>query len=218
MIQLNNIHKTYYSKGIRKPIFKGLYFKFNVDRNYALLGQNGVGKSTLLRLIAGGEMPDTGNIIRKGKVSWPMGFSGGFNGSMTGIENIRFVARIYGKNPKEIIDYVYDFSELGDSISLPIKTYSSGMRARLAFGLSLAIDFDCYLVDEVIAVGDANFRQKSQKAFQAKFNHSFLIMASHSPGIIKEYCDCGILLKHGSIEYHDTIDELLEAYNKVNLV
>lgn len=218
MIQLNNIYKTYYSKGIRKPIFQGLNFEFNMDRNYALLGQNGVGKSTLLRLIAGGEMPDSGIIERKGKVSWPMGFSGGFNGTMTGIENIRFVSRIYGQDPKRVIQYVCDFSELGDSISLPIKTYSSGMRARLAFGLSLAIDFDCYLVDEVIAVGDANFRQKSQKAFQAKFNHSFLIMASHSPGIIKEYCDCGILLKHGSFEYHDTIDELLEAYNKVNLV
>lgn len=218
MIKLNNISKTYHIKGIRKQIFESLNFEFNSDRNYAILGQNGVGKSTLLRLIAGGEMPDKGEILRSGKVSWPMGFSKGFSGNMTGLENIKFVARIYGKNPKKIIEYVHDFSELGDSISLPIKTYSSGMRARLAFGLSLAIDFDCYLVDEVIAVGDANFRQKSQKAFQAKFNHSFLIMASHSPGIIKEYCDCGILLKHGSIEYHDTIDELLEAYNKVNLV
>lgn len=218
MIQLNNIYKTYKSKGIRKPIFQGLNFEFNMDRNYALLGQNGVGKSTLLRLIAGGEMPDTGTIIRKGKVSWPMGFSGGFNGNMTGIENIRFVARIYGKDPKKIMEYVHGFSELGDSISLPIKTYSSGMRARLAFGLSLAIDFDCYLVDEVISVGDANFRQKSEKAFKAKFDHSFLIMASHSPGIIREYCDCGILLKQGSLEYYDTIDELLVAYKKANLV
>jgi capsular polysaccharide transport system ATP-binding protein len=172
----------------------------------------------LLRLIAGGEMPDSGIIERKGKVSWPMGFSGGFNGTMTGIENIRFVSRIYGQDPKRVIQYVRDFSELGDSIKLPIKTYSSGMRARLAFGLSLAIDFDCYLVDEVIAVGDANFRMKSKKAFQAKFDHSFLIMASHSPGIIKEYCDCGILLKQGSLEYHDTIDELLVAYRKLNEV
>ena len=217
MIYLSNIYKTYYSKGIRKTIFQGLNFEFNMDRNYALLGQNGVGKSTLLRLIAGGEIPDAGNIIRKGKVSWPMGFSGGFNGNMTGIENIRFVARIYGKDLKKVIEYVHDFSELGESISLPIKTYSSGMRARLAFGLSLAIDFDCYLVDEVIAVGDANFKMKSKQAFKAKFDHSFLIMASHSPGIIKEYCDCGILLKHGSLEYHDSIDDLLEAYKKVNI-
>ena len=218
MIQLKYISKTYYTKGIRKQIFQGLNFEFNSNRNYALLGQNGVGKSTLLRLIAGGEMPDSGIIERKGKVSWPMGFSGGFNGTMTGIENIRFVSRIYGQDPKRVIQYVRDFSELGDSIKLPIKTYSSGMRARLAFGLSLAIDFDCYLVDEVIAVGDANFRKKSQEAFQAKFEHSFLIMASHSAGIIKEYCDCGILLKQGSLEYHDSIDELLVAYRKANSV
>ena len=217
MIQLNNIYKTYYSNGILKTIFKGLNFNFDMGRNYALLGKNGVGKSTLLRLIAGGEMPNAGTIIRKGRVSWPMGFTGGFNSNMTGIENIRFVARIYGKDPKEIIDYVNDFSELGEYIGLPIKSYSTGMRARLAFGLSLAIDFDCYLVDEVIAVGDANFREKSKKTFQAKFDRSFLIMASHSPSIIKEYCDCGILLKHGSLEYYDTIDELLEAYRKLNL-
>lgn len=218
MIELKNIAKAYVAKGTRKQVFQGLSFEFKSDRNYALLGPNGAGKSTLLRLLAGGEVPDQGTIIRKGKVSWPMGFSGGFNGSMTGIENIKFVARIYGQDPKKVIEYVHEFSELGKSMTLPIKTYSSGMRARLAFGLSLAIDFDCYLVDEVIAVGDANFRQKSQKAFQAKFDKSFLIMASHSPGIIKEYCDCGILLNQGGLEFYDSIDSLLQAYKKANLV
>ena len=136
---------------------------------------------------------------------------------MTGIENIRFVSRIYGQDPKRVIRYVLEFSELGESIKLPISKYSNGMRARLAFGVSLAIDFDCYLVDEVIAVGDANFRKKSKEAFRAKFEHAFLIMASHSPGIIKEYCDCGILLKQGSFEYYDSVDQLLEAYRKLNL-
>jgi capsular polysaccharide transport system ATP-binding protein len=218
MIQFKNITKGYQTKGIRKEIFQGLNFEFYANRNYAILGPNGSGKSTLLRLIAGAEMPDTGTIERKGKVSWPMGFSGGFNGTMTGIENILFVSRIYGQDSIRVINYVREFSELGDSLKLPIKNYSSGMRARLDFGLSLAIDFDCYLVDEVIAVGDANFRQKSQKAFQEKFEHSFLIMASHSSRIIKEYCDCGILLKQGSLEYHDTIDELLVAYRKANSV
>ena len=162
-------------------------------------------------------MPDSGIIERPRNVSWPMGFSGGFYGTMTGIENIRFVSRIYGEDPKRVIKSVRQFSDLGDSITMPIKTYSSGMRARLAFGLSLAIDFDCYLVDEVIAVGDANFRKKSQEAFRGKFEHAFLIMASHSPEIIKEYCDCGILLKQGSLEYHDSIDQLLVAYRKLNL-
>ena len=217
MIQLKNISKTYNIKGFQKQIFQGLNFEFNSDRNYAILGPNGVGKSTLLRLIAGGEMPDSGIIERKGKVSWPMGFSGGFNGTMSGVENIRFVSRIYGQDSKRVIQYVHEFSELGDSIKLPIKTYSTGMRARLAFGLSLAIDFDCYLVDEIFAVGDQNFRKKSKEAFQAKFEHSFLIMTSHAPGIIKEYCDCGILLKEGSFQYYDSIDQLLQAYQKLNI-
>ena len=216
MIELKVINISYRIIGIELRIFSGLNFTFHSNRNYGLLGLNGSGKSTLLRLIAGSEMPDNGKIIRNGKVSWPMGFSGGFNGSMTGIENVRFVARIYGQNVDRVIKYVYVFSELGKSMTLPIRTYSSGMRARLAFGLSLAIDFDCYLVDEVIDVGDTNFKKKSKKAFQEKFDHSFLIMASHAPGIIKEYCDCGILLKYGVLEYHDTIDELLEAYKKLN--
>ncbi len=214
MIELKNIYKAYNLSGIHKQIFEGLNFKFSPDRNYALLGSNGVGKSTLLRLIAGAESPDHGKVIRKGKVSWPMGFSGGFNGSMTGIENLKFVARIYGKDPNAIIDSVNEFSELGNSMKLPIKTYSSGMRARLAFGLSLAIDFDCYLVDEVIAVGDSSFQKKSKKAFQEKFDKSFLIMASHSADIMKDYCDCGLLLDDNGVHFYDTIESMLEAYQK----
>lgn len=214
MIKLDNIYKTYRVKGVTKSIFEGFSFEFKPDRNYALLGANGVGKSTLLRLISGSEKPDSGRVIRKGKVSWPMGFSGGFNGSMTGIENVRFVSRIYGKNPRKVIEYVNNFSELGDSMGLPIKTYSSGMRARLAFGLSLAIDFDCYLVDEVIAVGDSNFRKKSKEEFMKKFKNAFCIMASHSPSIIREYCDCGILINSKEIRYYDNIKDLLLAYNR----
>ena len=142
MIKLDNIHKSFRINGIRKDIIRGVNFNFYPKKNYALLGKNGAGKSTLLRLIAGGLQPNKGSITRNGKVSWPLGFSGGFNGNMTGIENIKFVARIYGRDPHKVIKYVYDFSELGKSISLPIKTYSSGMKGRLAFGLSLAIDFE----------------------------------------------------------------------------
>jgi capsular polysaccharide transport system ATP-binding protein len=135
---------------------------------------------------------------------------------MTGIENVKFVARIYGKDPKQIINTVHEFSELGNSIKLPIKTYSSGMRARLAFGLSLAIDFDCYLVDEIIAVGDSSFQKKSKEAFKNKFEKSFLIMASHSYTIIKDYCDCGLLLDSKGVHFYDTIESMLEAHESNN--
>ncbi len=213
MISLENISKAYKTKGVHKQIFEGFNFEFLPNKNYAIMGNNGIGKSTLLRLIAGAEVPDKGRINRRGKVSWPMGFSGGFNGSMTGVENVRFVSRIYGEDPRRIIQYVYEFSELKESMSLPIRTYSSGMRSRLAFGLSLAIDFDCYLVDEIIAVGDGNFRKKSKEEFLKKFKKSFLIMASHSPSIVKDYCNCGILINSRGINYYDNIDDLLEAYS-----
>jgi len=214
LIDLKDINKHYFSKGIRKQVLKDINFSFNPGRNYAFMGMNGTGKSTLIRLLSGAELPDSGSIFREGKVSWPMGFSGGFNGTMSGIENIKFVARIYGHDPIKIISYVEEFSELGNSINLPIKTYSRGMRARLAFGVCLAIDFDCYLVDEVIAVGDARFKMKSKKAFKAKFNQSFLIVATHSPQIVKEFCDCGILFRNGKLEYFDTAEGLINAYKK----
>lgn len=214
MILLKNISKTYKLKGVKKDIFKDLSFEFLKNKNYALMGSNGIGKSTLLRLIAGAELPDRGNIYRYGKVSWPIGFTGGFNGSMSGIENIRFVSRIYGEDSYRIINYVKEFSGLGKSIYLPIKTYSSGMRSRLAFGLSLAIDFECYLVDEVIAVGDRYFRKKSKDALMKKFENSFLIMASHSPSIVKDYCNCGILLDNKGFKYYDNVEELLLNYEK----
>src|SRR5690606_422467 len=166
MIELQSVSKTYRLKGIRKQVFDDFTFTFPRNKNVAVLGPNGAGKSTLMRLISGAEAPDRGRIIRRAKLSWPLGFSGGFNGSMTGIENIRFVSRIYGADSDQVIDSVADFAELGKSLHLPIRTYSTGMRARLAFGISLAIDFDYYLVDEVIGVGDASFRQKSQDALR----------------------------------------------------
>lgn len=212
MIELVDVSKAYTQKGIRKIILDHVNFCFPDKRNIAIMGQNGAGKSTLMRLIAGTEQPDSGRIYRSGKVSWPLGFSGGFNGSMTGLENVRFVARIYGQDTEKIIDYVREFSELGNSLNLPIKTYSSGMKARLAFGVSMAIDFDCYLIDEITAVGDENFKRKSQQVFREKLTHSQIIMISHSASTIKSYCDCGLLLLHNDILFFDQIDALLANY------
>ncbi|MDF7826604.1 ABC transporter ATP-binding protein [Pontiellaceae bacterium B12227] len=197
---------------MRKDLFSRLSFRFEQGRNIGVMGPNGAGKSTLLRLLSGAELPDRGQIRRNVRVSWPLGFAGGFNGSMTGLENVRFVSRIYGQNTEYVINYVEDFSELGKSMRLPIKTYSSGMKARLAFGLSMAIDFDCYLIDEITAVGDANFRRKSKTALEQKLDHSRIIMVSHSQETIKSYCDCGLLLTHEGLTYHDDVESLLSAY------
>lgn len=211
MIELRNLTKGYRLKGVRKDLFRDLSFRFP-DRNVAIMGPNGAGKSTLMRLVAGSELPDAGRVIRHGRVSWPLGFSAGFNGTMTGIENARFVARIYGADTEAVIDYVRGFAELGPSLRLPIRTYSSGMRARLAFGLSMAIDFDTYLIDEITAVGDENFRRKSQAAFRDKLAHARIVMVSHSATAIRDYCDCGLLIDRGRITFHDDIDDLIASY------
>ncbi|MBS9783628.1 MAG: ABC transporter ATP-binding protein [Pasteurella sp.] len=216
MLILDHVTKSYKLKGVRKVILDDLSLDFPQHKNVGIMGQNGQGKSTMMRLLAGVEPPDSGKIYRSQKVSWPLGFAGGFNGSMTGIENIRFVARIYGEDVRRVINYVTDFAELGLSIKLPIKTYSSGMKARLAFGLSMAINFEVYLIDETTAVGDENFRKKCHHVFKEKLKNSQIIMISHSAGTIKEYCDCGLLLDKGKVTYFEEIDDLLLAYNEVN--
>lgn len=212
MLALDNVSKAYKLKGVHKVILDRVSFRFPEGRNVAIMGRNGAGKSTLMRLLAGAEQPDSGRVLRSLRVSWPLGFAGGFNGSMTGMENVRFVARVYGQDTEAVIDYVRDFSELGRSLDLPIRTYSNGMKARLAFGLSMAIDFDCYLIDEITAVGDERFKRKSQAVFKDKLANSQIIMISHSNKAIMEYCDCGIVLNEGSIFFFDALDEMLSYY------
>ncbi|WP_106746467.1 ABC transporter ATP-binding protein [Yoonia maritima] len=215
MLAFDRVSKVYKLKGVRKVILDDLSFAFPEDRNVAIMGKNGAGKSTMMRLLAGSEPPTTGHVYRSLRVSWPLGFAGGFNGSMTGIENIRFVSRIYGQDTERVIEYVKDFAELGPSLQLPIKTYSSGMKARLAFGLSMAINFQVYLIDEITAVGDETFRKKSNAVFQEKLKSSQIIMVSHSAATIKEYCDCGLLLNNGGVTFYDDVGDLLRDYKSL---
>jgi capsular polysaccharide transport system ATP-binding protein len=213
MIEFRNVNKAYDMSEGKNIILDNVSFKFPDKKNIGVLGINGAGKSTLLRLIAGSEYADSGRIIRKGKYSWPLGFSGSFHPSLTGIENLRFACRIYDADIKYVTEYVKDFSELGKYIEEPIKTYSSGMRSRLAFALSMAIDFEVYLVDEIMGVGDQGFQKKCQNAFESKREHSSLIMVSHSMNTIRDYSDVAILLTGEHLEIHEDIDEAIETYN-----
>jgi len=215
MITLDDVWKSYKIKGVRKPVLDGVSACFPPGRNIAIMGRNGAGKSTLMRLLAGTENPDHGRIHRSVRTSWPLGFAGGFNGTMTGLENIRFVARLYAQDTERVIEETEDFAELGPSLDLPIRAYSSGMRARLAFGLSLAVDFECYLVDEITAVGDRNFKKKSRAALARRLSSASVIMISHSIGELRAYCDCGYLLHQGALHYFDTLDALVEAHDAV---
>lgn len=194
-------------------VLSDLSLTFPERANVGILGRNGAGKSTLLRIVSGVEQPDHGNIIRTGRVSWPLGFAGGFNGSLSGEENCRFVARIYGEDVDRVVGFAHEFSEIGNYFYMPVRTYSSGMRSRLAFGLSMAIDFSVYLVDEVTAVGDKPFQQKCRKAFEERQERSSIIMVSHSMDTIRQYCEKCAVLKNGIVRLFDSVEEATEIYN-----
>ena len=179
MIRLRNVTKTYRMKAGRRLIIDDLSVDFVPGVNVGILGRNGAGKSTLMRIIGGAITPDRGTVERTSRVSWPIGFSGCFHGSLTGRENLRFVCRIYKADIQQVTSFVEDFTELEDYLDMPVKTYSSGMAAKLAFGLSMAIGFDFYLIDELTAVGDASFRQKSQRVFLERKSTSTLLVVSH---------------------------------------
>lgn len=212
MIELRNIYKSYNVNGNVNHVLNDISIQFPTGVNMGILGLNGAGKSTMLRIMGGVEMPDEGKVIRKGRISWPIGFSGGFNGSLSGEENCRFVARIYNEDVDRVVGFAQNFAEIGKHFYNPTKTYSSGMKARLAFGLSMAIDFNVYLVDEVTAVGDNVFKKKCKDVFNSRRAHSSIIMVSHSMATIKSYCEkCAILTK-GSIHIFDSIEEAERIY------
>lgn len=212
MIICQDIHKRYHSGRAVKTVLRGVNFTINPLDRIGLLGRNGAGKTTLIKLIGGVEMPTSGKVIRSMKCSWPLGFTGGFQGSMTGYDNARFIARIYNKPYSEMRDFVEEFTELGSQLRMPVKTYSSGMRARLAFALSLAIEFECYLIDEVIMVGDRNFRVKCETEFFQRRQDRALLLASHSETFIKKYCNRAIVLHEGVAKMYEDVDEALGVY------
>lgn len=213
MIICKDIRKSYHTGHGRREVLKGINFTITKGERVALLGRNGAGKSTLIKQIGGVEMPDSGRVIRQMSCSWPIGFNGGFQGSLTGYDNARFIARIYGTSYSEMREFVEEFTELGSSLSMPVKTYSSGMRARLAFALSLAIEFDCYLIDEVILVGDQNFQRKCQIELFEKRGDRAMIIASHDMHTIEQTCSRALVLNGGIATYHDNVVDAVAVYN-----
>jgi len=216
VIVFERVYKYYRTDGPPKVILDHVDAVFEPGHSYGLLGVNGAGKSTTLRLISGIELPNGGRIRRGRRVSWPLGFANGFHPMMTGRENVHFVARVYGEDPLRAARFVDEFAEIGDYMDQPVRTYSSGMMARLAFGLSMAIEFDLYLVDEITAVGDARFQERCAAAFDARRASADLIVVSHAMATVTRYCDRGALLVDGRLIMYPTAGEAAAAYMRLN--
>lgn len=213
MISVNNVSKRYRTRSGWKDVLTDVNFELKKGEKIGILGRNGAGKSTLIRLLSGVEPPTSGSIERKMSISWPLAFSGAFQGSLTGMDNLRFVSRIYNVDFDYMREFTEEFSELGEYLNEPVKKYSSGMKARLAFALSLSVEFDCYLIDEVIAVGDSRFAAKCKYELFEKRKDRSLILVSHSLSSIKEYCDRAMVLNKGQMHQFPTIDEAYQFYN-----
>jgi capsular polysaccharide transport system ATP-binding protein len=206
MIRLDQVSKTYRVRDGTKTILDRVDLLIERGMSLGICGQNGAGKSTLLRLIAAVEQPSSGTVTRSMSVSWPIGYASAFQSSLSGADNVRFIARIYGRNIPDMLAFVDDFAELGSYLGMPIRTYSAGMLARLAFATSLAVDFDCYLIDEVIAAGDERFRERCQVALMERRERGTLILVSHDPGILRSYCTSFACVAGTGLSRHDTIE------------
>jgi capsular polysaccharide transport system ATP-binding protein len=216
MIEVRNLTKSFYYQGKKSTIFKDLNFKIHTGESIAILGANGAGKSTLLRILGGIDLPDSGTINTDSTISWPVGLVGGFQGSLTGRENVTFVSRIYSekKMVPEKVRYVEEFAELGVYFDRPFKTYSSGMRSRVTFGLSMAFDFDVYLIDEVTAAGDQRFREKSKRLLMERKKVADFLMVDHNLWGLKLHCDRAFILEGGKIEEFNDLDEAVALHTE----
>jgi capsular polysaccharide transport system ATP-binding protein len=220
MIEVTHLAKRYRSdRGLEHWALRDVSFQLKAGGTIGLIGRNGAGKSTLMRLIAGADHPSSGTVRRVGRVSWPLGLAGGVQGNLTGRQNARFVFRIHGMPEEELperLDFVKKFSDLDDAFDWPVKTYSSGMNARLKFAMAMVFDFDFYLTDELTAVGDTEFKKKSREAFKTRLSGAGLIMVAHSETTLRDYCESGLLLHQGKGYYFDNIQEAFKMYREVS--
>ncbi|WP_444914616.1 ABC transporter ATP-binding protein [Microbulbifer sp. TRSA007] len=215
MIRLERLTKSYRTPHGRKVLFENVNASFPEGKNIGILGRNGAGKSTLLRIMGGIDYPDSGRVVTNQRISWPMGLAGGFQGSMTGRENVAFVCGIHGirgSARRKVMNMVQGFAEIGNYFDVPVSSYSSGMRSRLGFGLSIAVDFDIYLVDEVMSVGDAHFKRKCEEVIAEKRKSSSFIIVAHAMPLLRKNCDVGIYLDQAGLRVFDTVDQAIDLY------
>jgi capsular polysaccharide transport system ATP-binding protein len=214
MIDLKNICKDYHTRQGRRRVLDGVSLRVHPGEKIGILGRNGAGKSTMIRLISGAELPTAGKIRRHMSVSWPLAFGGAFQGSLTGMDNLRFICRVYGADPAAAEPFVQEFSELGYYLREPVKSYSAGMRARLAFAISMAIEFDCFLIDEIVAVGDSRFHAKCHAELFERRRDRSLIIVSHDAGYIGEHCDRAAVLVQGKLHSFDKVSDAYTFYQE----
>jgi capsular polysaccharide transport system ATP-binding protein len=214
MIVMSRINKVYPTRSGPVHVLRDVDLSVAPGERIGILGRNGAGKSTLIRLISGAELPTSGLIRRGLSVSWPLAFGGAFQSSLTGYDNLRFICRIYGVDPEDKFEFVEEFSELGIFLREPVRSYSSGMRARLAFAVSMVIEFDCFLIDEIIAVGDARFHEKCNHELFVKRADRAMIIVSHDPSYIREHCSRAAVLVNGQLHHPSSLDEAFDFYHE----
>jgi capsular polysaccharide transport system ATP-binding protein len=212
MIRLEHVCKSYSTSSGPMKVLDDVNLTLRSGEAIGIIGRNGAGKSTLVRVISGAELPDSGIVDRRMSVSWPLAFSGGFQSTLTGLDNLRFICRVYGVDADACLPFVEDFTELGVYLKEPVRSYSSGMRARLAFATSMVVDFDCYLVDEIVAVGDSRFQKKCYEELFVKRADRSRIIVSHDPGFVRAHCDRAAVLVDGKLKQFESLDDAYEFY------
>ena len=212
MIELHGVSKAYGTRDRRQVVLSGLSMLFDGSADIGILGHNGSGKSTLLRIIAGMERPDSGQVVRRARVSFPIGFAGAFHPNLSAHDNVRFLARLYRADIAGMVRFVREFAEIGAYFDRPLSTYSNSMRARVTFAASIALEFDVYLVDEITAVGDVAFKRKCMEAFAIRRRGAKVIMASQATTTIGRICQHGTILDGGRLRLFGSMSDAITAF------